>query len=130
MPVADQSDVRRVALSLPGTSEAQDRFAFSVHNKGKQKGFPWVWAERVEPKKPRVPRPDVVAAREAARHEKEPLLAADDAKFFPEPHYNGFPAVLVRLPAIDADELAELIIDAWPCPAPRAVAAELGRPPQ
>src|ERR1035437_2091872 len=120
MPVADQSDVRRVALSLPGTSEAQDRFAFSVHNKGKQKGFAWVWAERVEPKKPRVPRPDVVAVRVADRHEKEALLAADDAKFFTEPHYNGFPAVLVRLPAIDADELAELIIDAWRCQAPRA----------
>jgi len=57
MPVADQSDVRRVALSLPGTSEVEDRFAFSVHNKGKQKGFAWVWAERVEPKNPVSPGP-------------------------------------------------------------------------
>lgn len=32
-----------------------------------------------------------------------------------EPHYNGFPAVLVRLPAIDTGELEELIIDAWSC---------------
>jgi hypothetical protein len=113
MPVADQSDVRRVALSLPGTSEAEDRFAFSVENKGKQKGFAWAWAERVEPKKPRVYRPDVLAVRVADQHEKQALLAADDAKFFTEPHYNGFPAVLVRLPAIGADELAELIVDAW-----------------
>jgi hypothetical protein len=119
VPVADQSDVRRVALSLPGTSEAEDKFGFSVHNKGKQKGFAWVWAERVEPKKPRVPRPDVLAVRVADQHEKEALLAADEAKFFTEPHYNGFPAVLVRLPAIDADELAELIIDAWRGQAPR-----------
>jgi hypothetical protein len=81
--VADQSDVRRVALSLPGTSEAEDRFAFSVHNKGKQKGLAWVWAERVQPKKPRVPRSDVVAVRVANQHEKEALLAADDAKFSP-----------------------------------------------
>jgi hypothetical protein len=117
--VADQSDVRRVALSLPGTSEAEDRFAFSVDSKGKQKGFAWVWAERVEPKKPRVPRPDVLAVRVANQHEKQALLAADDVKFFTEPHYNGFPAVLVRLPAIGADELAELIIDAWRCLAPR-----------
>jgi hypothetical protein len=119
VPVADQSDVRRVALSLPGTSEAEDRFAFSVENKGKQKGFAWVWAERVEPKKPRVPRPDVLAVRVADQHEKQALLAADDAKFFTEPHYNGFPAVLVRLPAIGAGELAELITDAWRCQAPR-----------
>jgi hypothetical protein len=38
--------------------------------------------------------------------------------------------VLVRLPAIDAGELAELITDAWRCQAPRALAAGLGRPPQ
>ena len=126
--MADQSDVRRVALSLPGTREAEDRFAFSVENKGKQKGFAWVWAERVEPKKPRVPRPDVLAVRVADRHEKEALLAADDAKFFTEPHYNGFPAVLVRLPAIGADELTELIIDAWRCQAPRDLVASFERP--
>lgn len=62
--------------------------------------------------------------------EKEELLVADPAKFFTEPHYNGFPAVLVRLPAIDAGELAELITDAWRCQAPRALSAELGRPQQ
>jgi hypothetical protein len=62
--------------------------------------------------------------------EKEELLAADPEKFFTEPHCNGFPAVLVRLPAIDAGELAELIADAWRCQALRALAAELGRPPQ
>jgi hypothetical protein len=54
--------------------------------------------------------------------EKEELLAADPAKFFTEPHYNGFPAVLVRLPAIDTGELEELIIDAWRCQAPQALA--------
>jgi hypothetical protein len=72
----------------------------------------------------------VLAVRVASLAEKEELLAADPEKFFTEPHYNGFPAVLVRLPAIDADELAELITDAWRCQAPRALAAELGRPPQ
>jgi hypothetical protein len=52
------------------------------------------------------------------------LLASDEDKFFTEPHYNGFPAVLVRLPAIEPDELEELIIDAWRCQAPRAVVKE------
>jgi hypothetical protein len=53
--MADQETVRRIALALPETVEATDRFAFSVLNKGKAKGFVWVWYERVEPKKPRVP---------------------------------------------------------------------------
>jgi hypothetical protein len=119
--MADQADVRRIALALPETVEDEDRFAFSVLNKGKPKGFAWVWAERVEPKKPRVPRPDVIAVRVAGQTEKEILLSSDSDTFFTEPHYNGFPAVLVRLPAIDVDELAELITDAWRVQAPRAL---------
>jgi hypothetical protein len=121
--MADQSDVRRIALALPDTSEAEDRFAFSVLNKGKQKGFVWVWSERLEPKKPRVPRPDVLAVRVADRVDKEALLASDAETFFTDPHYNGFPAVLVRLPLIDVGELEELIFDAWCCQAPRALVA-------
>jgi hypothetical protein len=119
--MADQDDVRRIALALPDTSEADDRFSFSVANKGKEKGFVWAWNERVEPKKPRVPRSDVVAIRVADRFEKEALLASDQETFFTEPHYNGFPAVLVRLPRIGVVELQELIIDAWRSQAPRAL---------
>jgi hypothetical protein len=119
--MADQDDVRRMALALPDTSEAEDRFAFSVANKGKAKGFVWAWNERVHPKKPRVPRSDVVAVRVADRLEKEALLASDREAFFTEPHYNGFPAVLVRLPEIGLVELEELIVDAWRSQAPRAL---------
>ena len=125
--LADQSDVRRIALSLPETSEGEGHFAFSVRSKEKQKGFVWVWMERVEPKKPRVPNPDVVAVRVADQDAKEMLLAADPEKFFTEAHYSGFPAILVRLPAIGVDELAALITEAWRCQAPRALVDELER---
>jgi hypothetical protein len=59
--------------------------------------------------------------RVANAGEKEELLAADPDVFFTEPHYNGFPAVLVRLAAVDVDELAELLTDAWRCQAPKAL---------
>ena len=119
--MADQGDVRRIALALPETSEADDHFAFSVRNKGKQKGFVWAWNERVAPKKPRLPRADVLAVRVVDLDDKEALLASGDETFFTEPHYNGFPAVLVRLPLIGVGELEELILDAWRCQAPRAL---------
>ena len=119
--MADQEDVRRIALALPHTSEAEDHFGFSVLSKGKHKGFVWAWNERVELKKPKVPSATVVAVRVANQIEKEALLASGDEKFFTEPHYNGFPAVLVRLPLIGLDELHELIVDAWRCLAPRSV---------
>jgi hypothetical protein len=124
--MADQDDVRRIALSLPETVEGEDRFAFSVVDRGKAKGFAWVWMERVEPKKPRVPRPDVLAVRVAGPGAKEELLAAGEGRFFTEPHYSGFPAVLVRLPAIEEDELRELLTDAWRCQAPKALVRESG----
>ena len=47
--------------------------------------------------------------RVASLDDKDILLSMDTAKFFTEPHYNGFPAVLVRLPAVSADELASLV---------------------
>jgi hypothetical protein len=122
--MASQEDVRRIALSLPETAEGDTGFGFSVLNRGKHKGFAWVWQERVQPKKPRVPNPEVIALRVADETEKEMLLASDADKFFTEPHYNGFPAILVRLPAIEAEELTELITDAWRCQAPESLVSE------
>jgi hypothetical protein len=124
--MADQADVRRIALSLPEVVEGDDHFAFSVLNRGKRKGIAWVWMERVHPRKARVPQPDVLAVRVADEGEKESLLASDPDKFFTEPHYNGFPAVLVRLAAVDEDELRELLTDAWRCQAPKALVQQSG----
>ena len=127
--MADQKDVRQIALSLPGTSEEEGRFAFNVLNKGKQKGFVWVWLERVEPKKPRVPRADVLAVRVRHQAEKHALIGGDPDRFFTEPHYNGFPAVLVRLPKVTKAQLAKLIVEAWQCQAPAALAKSLSTGP-
>jgi hypothetical protein len=123
--MATQNDVRRIALSLPEVEEATDRFAFSVRNKDKLKGFAWVWLERVEPRKARVPQPDVVAVRVANLGEKAALISAEPKKFFTEPHYNGFPAVLVRLNAVSVTDLEVLLTEAWRCQAPKSLA---GRP--
>ena len=120
--MATQADVRRIALSFPAAEEASDRFAFSVPNKGKLKGFVWVWMERVVPKKPRVPQPKVIAVRVASLADKDFVLGLDSQKFFTEPHYNGFPAVLVRLPAVSVKELRPLIMEAWRCQAPKDLA--------
>jgi len=96
-----------------------------VRHGAKYKGFCWVWLERVEPKKPRVPNPSVLAVRVAGLDAKEILLMADADKFFTEPHYDGFPAVLVRLEKIGKTELRELLQQAWLTQAPKALAARL-----
>ena len=118
--MATQADVRRIAMSLPGTEEASDKFAFSVPHNGKSGGFAWVWQERITPKKPRVPNPGVLAVRVANLSQKDLLIATEPVKFFTEPHYNGFPAVLIRLDAVSTDDLEILLADAWRCVAPAA----------
>jgi hypothetical protein len=116
--MATRADVRRIALSLPRAVEAKGHFAFSVPNKGKLKGFAWVWMERVVLKKPRVANPGVIAVRVANVGQRNAMLAADPAKFFTEPHYAGFPAVLVRLDAVTVADLKVLLADGWRCMAP------------
>ena len=125
--MADQDDVRRIALSLPETLESG--LGFRVRNasaKSGSKQFAWVWHERVTPGQPRVPRPDVLAVRVAGLADKEMLLSSDPARFFTEPHYDGFPAVLVRLSAVEEDELTELITDAWRSQAPPSLVRAAG----
>jgi hypothetical protein len=102
--------------------EANKGFAFSVPSKGKLKGFVWVWQERVAAKKPRIPNPGVIAVRVANLGQKSAILAADPKKFFTEPHYDGFPAVLVRLDAVTVADLKVLIAEAWRCQAPKDLA--------
>lgn len=121
--MATRSDVRKIALSFPETKEQEGHFAFEVLNGKKYKGFAWVWMERVHPKKPRVPCPGVLAVRVASLDAKEILLMADGDKFFTEPHYDGFPAVLVRLKAIGRIELRKLLADAWATQAPKSLLA-------
>jgi hypothetical protein len=117
--MATQADVRRIALSLPAAEEKPGRFAFAVKDRqGKLKEFVWVWMERVDPKKARVPQPKVVAIQVANLNEREILLRLDTNRFFTEPHYAGYPAILVRLAEITARELRPLITEAWRCRAP------------
>src|SRR5262245_43120041 len=126
--MATQADVRRIALSLPETREKEGHFAFEVLNGAKYKGFAWVWMERVHPRKPRTACPGVLAVRVPNLDAKEILLMSDQQKFFTEPHYDGFPAVLVRLAEIGRTELRELIVQAWEAQAPKAlVTARMAR---
>ena len=118
---ANADDVRRIAESLPQVIPGKWGISYQVDG---GKAFTWTWKKRVEPKKARVEQFDVFGVRVSGEEEKQALIAAEPDTFFTEPHYNGFPAVLVRLAAIDEDELTELLTDAWRCAAPRRLVAE------
>ena len=61
--------------------------------------------------------------------DKEALLRSDPDVFFTIPHYDGHASVLVRLEAVERDELAELLTDAWRTRAPKRLAASLETDP-
>ena len=68
---------------------------------------------------------DVLMFRVADLGEKEVMLADDRGVFFTTPHFNGYPAVLMRIPdlaRIDRDELRDLVAEAWLTRAQKRVA--------
>ena len=65
----------------------------------------------------------VLGARVPDEGAKEALLAAGPDVYFTTSHFDGYPAVLVRLDAIDRRELEELIVEAWLARAPKRLVA-------
>lgn len=112
-----EDDVRRVALSLPATTEkpSYGTPGFRVRDKL----FARVREEG-----------DVLVVWVDGLDEKEALLAADPETFFTTPHYDGHPTVLVRFGAVDVDELTELLTDAWLVRAPARLRAEFEAAPE
>src|SRR5436305_14885806 len=103
--MASEDDVRRICLSLPETIEQPyERLPeFRVRSK--------LFARIRE-------NPDALVVWRPEIGEKEALIASEPEKFFQIPHYEGHPAVLVRLEAIDVDELEELLTESWALRAP------------
>lgn len=52
------------------------------------------------------------------------LIQATPEIYFTTPHYTGYPAVLVRLPVADADELRGILTEAWRAHASKRLVAE------
>lgn len=118
--VASWDDVRRIALSLPETSErvARDLRQWRVRDKG----FVWERPLRradVEALGDGAPDGPILGARVEHIGAKEALLADDPGVFFTTPHFDGYPAILVRLKRIAPEDLDELIVEAWLARAPK-----------
>jgi hypothetical protein len=67
---------------------------------------------------------DTVLVAKVEKGEKQLLMEAEPDKFFETPHYQGYGYVLVRLAAIDDEELGEVLEDAWRLAAPKRLVKE------
>jgi hypothetical protein len=73
---------------------------------------------------------DILGARVADEGVKFARIADDPAVYFTTPHFNGYPAILVRLDRIAVGELGELIVEAWLARAPKRLAEDYLRLPR
>ena len=123
--MATWDDVRAIALRLPETTEHTSRglAAWKVRDKG------FVWERPLRPADLRAlgedaPTGPILGARVEHLMAKEALLADDPGVFFTTPHFDGYPAILVRLDRIAFEELEEVVVEAWLARAPRRLAQE------
>jgi hypothetical protein len=121
--VASWDDVRRIALSLPETSERSSRG--NCQWRVKDKLFVWERPLRrsdLEALGDAAPDGPILGARVEHLVAKEAIIAEDPRVYFTIPHFDGYPAVLVLLERIGLEELNELVIEAWLCRAPPKLA--------
>ena len=123
--MADWEDVRRLALSLPDTSEKPQwgNASWRVRDKS------FVWERPLRASDLRAlgdaaPDGPILGARVEHEVAKQALIADDPKVYFTTPHFDGYAAVLVRLERIALDELEELIAEAWLCQAPKRLARD------
>ncbi len=116
-------DVRRIAMALP---EASERVSRELRQwRVKDKLFVWERPLRrgeVEALGAAAPDGPILGARVEHLVAKEALLAENSGVFFTTPHFDNHPSVLVLLDRISAEDLDEVIVEAWLARAPKRLA--------
>jgi hypothetical protein len=124
--VATMKDLDELALALPETTkETSDdgRPSYLVHGKA----FCFHRSQRRDAVDPETGErlDDVLVFRVDGPDAKELVLADPRGVYFTTPHFNGYPAVLIRIPdlaQLERGELRDAVIDAWLTRAQKRVA--------
>ena len=119
--MATWDDVSRLALELPETSEGRLARPAPLARQGQGLRLGATAAPSRATKRSATRRRSgpILGARVEHLVAKEALLADDPSIYFTTPHFDGYPAVLVRLDRIGLADLHELIVEAWLARAPK-----------
>ena len=124
--MATIDDVRAIALALPGVEERVGGHTKEPEWRCGSGHIAWVRGARETDRRQLAadgrswPDGPVLAVQTETAEDAEGLVAAAPDVFFTIPHFAGHAAVLVRLDAVDAALLREIIDDAWLLRAPRS----------
>lgn len=122
--MATWDDVRHIALGLPEVTE-QSTYGGMPAWRVKNRTFAWDRPlRRADLRALGEDAPDgpILGVRVADLGAKEALVADRPEVYFTTPHFDGYPAVLVRLDRASAEELTELMVEAWLDRAPKRMA--------
>jgi hypothetical protein len=124
--VATWDDVSRLALALP---EADEGATYGGNRAWTVRKKLFVWERPLRKSDlaalgDAAPDGPILGARVEHLIAKEALLADDSGVFFTTPHFDGYPAVLIRLPEIELDLLEEVVTEAWLVRAPKRLARD------
>jgi len=122
--MATWDDVRRLALALP---DVEEKPSYGGAASWSIKGKAIVWERPLRGKELAELGAEavdwvVLGVRVADVGVKQALVAEDPDIYFTTAHFDGYPAVLVRLDRIGVDELEELVVEAWLDRAPKRLA--------
>ena len=127
--MATWEDVAAIASALPEVAEepSYGERAWKVRKKT------FAWERPLRPKEVEAlggsepegtaPTGEILAVRVADEEAKQALVSSEPEIYFTTFHFDGYPAVLIRLARIARPELEELLIEAWLAKAPKRVAA-------
>ena len=123
--MATWKDVRRLALAMPETTEPSPgqwrvNEKLYIWERPLRKGD--LVALGLDENDPE-PYGPILGARVPDEGAKFALIADDSDVYFTTPHFNGYPAILVRLERIAVPDLEELVVEAWLTRAPKRIAA-------
>jgi hypothetical protein len=123
--MATWDDIRAIVKELPETTErdVEGRVQWRV----KEKLIAWERPLRradYEALGDAAPEGPMLGVRTPDVGVKEALLGDDPSVYFTTPHFDGYPAVLVRLDEITVHELEEVIVEAWITQAPKRMVKE------
>jgi hypothetical protein len=108
-------DVRRIAQALPGAYE-QESYGGRPSWRTKPRMFAWIRDD-----------PEALVVWVESVEDKDALVGSEPEKFFTTAHYDGYPAVLIRLDAVEADEVEELVTESWRLRAPASLVRDWDR---